>query len=162
MALDFWKSIGAGRFFDGALWTSNLSIDHLARHFALFGVVGTSQIRQASRSSVGIVDRTITVCFPDSWDLDESFAAARLVLQVEVSVAEIGGNATGTIFLVGGSNAPTLIAGPRYLTKDYTSPLPTGLQTETIRMDVTGVGTSVNFASFPETGIGCSWQVVPE
>lgn len=159
-----WSDIPLTRFVDGELWTSNLSLDHVGRHMALYGFMGEGIVRTLTRNSAGTSDREITVVFPDSWDVDVSFANVKLVLQIQVSVSIIGG-ADGTVFLVGGSNVKTLISTDRFMTKDYFDPLPTGPTTETIRLDVQSVGTSV---SVLRTSVGsgtggpcCGWAFLP-
>ena len=163
MPSDFWKTIEASRFFDGALWTSNLSIDHIARHLALFGVTGQAIIQNASLAAPGQIDRDCRAIFPDSWDNDDTFALTKLVLQVPVRVTTTAGTAFGTIEIVGGSNSATLFGGAfEYLTRDYQSPFPTGPQLIRIRMVATEVnGSSVAFDLDVADGVGVSWQVVP-
>jgi len=152
MPYDFWKEVDDDRFFDGALWTSNLSIDFVARNFALFSSLSCGLIATRSTSA------DITVIYPDDWALDATFADMKLVLQIGVEVTAIG---TGTLQISGGSNvADFLSTGFVFLTRDYLiGALPTGATTEQI-LHSGGAGPG-SYALAPSDGPIATWQLVP-
>lgn len=165
MPLSFWTAIPASRFFPGALWTSNLSLDHIGRTFALFAAISNGRIPLTTLGAPGTVTRDVTIVFPPSWGPDQVFADMKLVLQIEVfvTITGVGANPVGSIGLVGGSNSKSLIFVQHFLTKDYLAPFPTGPTTETIEMVWTSGGaTSVNFLRTHESdGPSCCWGIVP-
>lgn len=137
----FHRPISAARTASGTLWLPQFSLDLIGRSYSLLTLPAELHFASISRSGVGTVDGTFTVCYPDSWQLDNAYTPMALRLTIWVQLVKQAVQVVQASILTGPVVAPsfttTLVVE---LYKEYTGVLPTGPTAETIRYEVTSGG----------------------
>ncbi len=171
--MPFWKAIDSDRYVADRLWTSSLSLDLMGRVYSLFKVpfdihdFGTYQLTTTGSWQDMC---TVTVCFPDAWDLDSTFDDMGLRLAIPVRLVVGPSDSLYSIRFKSGSETPATNGTTSWqrdiMTKTY-STIPTGITSETLEHNLTasisapgteqGDSTRDDGASF-YFGPDCYWE----
>jgi hypothetical protein len=158
-----WNTIAAARLTAGRLWLPRLSLDMMARDWATFTIpfdwdLTDDQTYVGNKSWDNFLSGRLTICYPDSWDADASYATAmRLTLTPMLRFTNTGDLPTVNVRLTDGDDeAEVTSAGSAAvctITKTYLGgALPTGPTSETMQVEITGGPT--NTTVFCERDMG--------
>ena len=139
--MPYWKDISSALWGANKLWLPPMSLDFLSQTHSLFKLpFDIEAFNSFSKSSTGWADMTtVTICYPDSWALDQTLDGMALRLSLPIFLSHSPADCTiQTRFKTGSETAVFGTSGGSRdtITKTYTT-IPTGPTDEIIEWNLT-------------------------
>lgn len=166
--MSLWSDISATRLTAGRLWMPQLSLDLMGRDWCSFTVPCDFEFQDTASESIGGTGEfdsldafAITVCYPDQWDVDDSYSV-QLKVDIYLSLYYTHSGGSSPQVYVGFENASgsawvtdTSSPGTYYnIRKIYTSGLPTGPTDEMIQWSVQNATNGETFNLYADRTMG--------